>query len=105
MAVRSIGFIGLGAMGKPMAKRLLANGFEVKSRANVSRDAIEELKADGLIETGTPREVSEGADAVIVMVRDVPQTDMVVGGDDGALHLSMKKPLSRRRGAGGGLPA
>ena len=86
MAVRSIGFIGLGAMGKPMARCLLTNGFEVKSCANVSRDAIEALKADGLIETRTPREVAEGADAVIVMVRDVPQTDRVIGGDDGALQ-------------------
>lgn len=86
MAVRAIGFIGLGAMGKPMARRLLMNGFEVRSCANVRRDAIEDLKTDGLVETENSREVAEGADAVIVMVRDGPQTDVVLGGESGALQ-------------------
>ncbi len=85
MTVKTIGFIGLGAMGKPMARRLLMNGFEVRSCANVRRDAIEELKTEGLMEGDNPREVAEGADAVIVIVRDGPQTDVVLGGDDGAL--------------------
>ncbi len=37
------------------------------------------------MEGDNPREVAEGADAVIVIVRDGPQTDVVLGGDDGAL--------------------
>jgi 2-hydroxy-3-oxopropionate reductase len=85
MTVRRIGFIGLGAMGQPMARCLLRQGFEVKSSANRRREAIEALVPDGLIEVGSPREVAAAADAVIVMVRDGVETDTVLDGDDGVL--------------------
>lgn len=85
MSKGRVGFIGLGAMGKPMAKRLLSHGFEVVSCAHVRRQAIEELKAAGLIEAASPRAVAEGADVVITMVRDTRESEEVILGTGGAL--------------------
>ena len=85
MAEQSVGFIGLGDMGFPMARRLLQHGYQVFSCANRSRDAIETLKTEGLVEKSTPREVAEQADIVITLVIDDQQTDTVLHGDSGAL--------------------
>ena len=85
MADQSIGFIGLGDMGFPMARRLLQHGYQVFSCANRSRDAIETLKTEGLIEKSAPREVAEQADILITLVIDDQQTDIVLRGVSGAL--------------------
>ena len=58
MSSTPVGFIGLGTMGKPMATRLLRQGYAVVSCAHVRREAIEALKADGLIEVSSPQEES-----------------------------------------------
>ena len=50
----TVGFIGLGAMGEPMAANLIAAGVDVVSCANRSRDAIERLSSVGLREVATP---------------------------------------------------
>jgi 3-hydroxyisobutyrate dehydrogenase-like beta-hydroxyacid dehydrogenase len=83
--LRTVGFIGLGAMGRPMAGHLLAKGFTVRSSAHRRREAIEALKARGLIEAAHPRAVAEGAEALFLVVRDVPETEAVLRGPDGAL--------------------
>ena len=46
----TIGFIGVGAMGEPMVARLLNAGFRVVSYVNQSREAIERLLPQGLVE-------------------------------------------------------
>jgi 3-hydroxyisobutyrate dehydrogenase len=81
----NIGFIGLGDIGFPMARRLLGHGFRVSSCAHRRRDAIEILKAEGLVEKSNPREVAEQADLLITMVVDDRQTDAVLRGGSGAL--------------------
>ena len=58
MVSQTIGFIGLGDMGKPMAENLLAAGFKVLSCAHRRREAIEELKKKGLVEKDSPRAVA-----------------------------------------------
>ncbi len=83
--MRTIAFIGLGAMGMPMARRLLQSDFAVRSCANVRRAAIDELKHEGLVEVDSPAAAAAGADATIVMVRDEPQTDTVINSKDGVL--------------------
>lgn len=80
-----IGFIGLGDMGKPMARRLLEHGWEVVSCAHVRRQAIEELKAAGLVEVASPQEIAGQTDVIITMVRDVQQSHRVIFGAQGAL--------------------
>jgi 3-hydroxyisobutyrate dehydrogenase len=85
MPQASIGFIGLGDMGRPMAQRLLQRGFAVVSCANRRRDAIESLKQQGLIEEANPRAVAARIDTLITVVVDDKQTDAVLRGPNGAL--------------------
>src|SRR5258705_2239152 len=83
MAIR-IGFIGLGIMGKPMARNLLKAGFSltVYSRRTSS---IDELVADGATGAYSSREVGEVSDVVITMVTDTPDVREVVLGENGVL--------------------
>jgi 2-hydroxy-3-oxopropionate reductase len=79
-----IGFIGLGLMGKPMARNLLEAGaaLTVTSR---SPGPAEELEALGANRAASPREVTAASDIVILMVTDTPSVDAVLHGDDGVL--------------------
>ena len=79
-----IGFIGLGLMGKPMARNLLEAGatLTVTSR---SPGPAEELEALGANQVASPREVTAASDIVILMVTDTPSVDAVLHGDDGVL--------------------
>ena len=81
----TIGYIGLGAMGEPMAARLLHAGFRVVSYVNRSREALDRLVPVGLVEVANAREVGEQADVIMVCVFDEPQNDQVLRGDQGAL--------------------
>lgn len=82
---RTVGFIGLGAMGEPMAANLLAAGIDVVSCANRSRDAIERLSARGLRELAGPAAVGATAEVLMTVVWDEEQNDRVLRGPDGAL--------------------
>ena len=79
-----IGFIGLGIMGKPMAKRLADAGFPLVVH-NRSRAAVEELTDAGADAATSPREVAERSDVVITMLPDSPDVEAVVLGEDGVV--------------------
>ena len=85
MSSTPVGFIGLGTMGKPMATRLLRQGYAVVSCAHVRRETIEALKADGLIEVSSPQEVATAAALVLTIVRDTQESEDVILGTHGAL--------------------
>jgi 3-hydroxyisobutyrate dehydrogenase/2-hydroxy-3-oxopropionate reductase len=59
-----VGFIGLGKMGKPMVRRLLAAGHTVHVH-NRSRQAVEELVTDGAKDAGSAAGVAERAEVVL----------------------------------------
>ena len=80
-----VGFIGLGDIGTPMARRILDAGYQVASSANRRREAIDTLKASGLIEASNPCEVAHQSDILITMVIDERQSDTVLKGPQGAL--------------------
>jgi 2-hydroxy-3-oxopropionate reductase len=84
MAKDRVGFIGLGVMGKPMARNLLAAGHELVVFSR-TRASVDEVAGDGATAAGSPREVAEQADAVILMLPDSPQVREVLDGDDGLL--------------------
>lgn len=84
---KRIAFIGLGAMGEPMAQRLMDAGFKVTSCANRSREAIERLAAKGLVECASAGEAAKDADIFISIVFDEAQNDQVLRGDSGALSV------------------
>ncbi len=84
MAQERIGFIGLGIMGKPMARNLLEAGNELVVH-NRGREPVDELKGEGAEDADSPRAVAEASDVVITMLPDSPQVQEVLTGDDGVL--------------------
>ena len=76
---RPVGVIGLGEMGRPMAANLLRKGFTVVGY-DVDPAA---LASSGVRAARSPSEVADGASAVIVLVRDLAQTEAVLFGPAG----------------------
>lgn len=89
MDMSKVGFIGLGLMGKPMSKRILQAGHELVV-FNRSRAPMDELVALGARAAGSPREVAEQAEFVILMLPDSQDVERVVLGQEG-VHEGAKK--------------
>jgi 2-hydroxy-3-oxopropionate reductase len=85
----TVGFIGLGVMGRPMAKHLLAKNYQVVG-CNRSHGAVDELVRAGGIGAGTPADVARRASVVITMVPDTPDVERVLLGPDGVLSALQK---------------
>src|SRR5574337_158830 len=81
----SLGLIGLGIMGRPMARNLLAAGYRLTVH-DVSRAAVEELVANGATEGTSARQVAASTDVLITMLPDSPQVREVYLGRDGAFE-------------------
>jgi len=83
---QTIGFIGLGLMGRPMAKNLRAAGANLHLFTR-SQDAIHDLINDGAANHLTARELAlkVGANPIIIMVTDTPSIKAVLTGPDGLL--------------------
>ncbi len=77
-----IGFIGLGIMGKPMARNLLKAGFPVTVH-NRSQAKVEDLVKDGASRAASPREVASATDIVITMLPNSPDVELVALGAGG----------------------
>ncbi|MFQ5658282.1 MAG: 2-hydroxy-3-oxopropionate reductase [Candidatus Methylomirabilales bacterium] len=82
---QKIGFIGLGIMGKPMARNLMKAGYSL-TVYNRSRAAMEELKREGATPGSSPRDVASVSDTVITMLPNSPDVDAVVLGTNGVLE-------------------
>jgi 2-hydroxy-3-oxopropionate reductase len=80
----TVGFIGLGVMGKPMAKHVLAKGYPVVAH-NRSRAAVDELANAGATPASSPADVAARSNIVITMVPDTPDVEQVLTGADGVL--------------------
>ena len=85
----TVGFIGLGVMGKPMAGHLLKAGYPLVVH-NRSRGAVDELTAAGAKAAATPAEVARAATVVITMLPDTPDVERVLTGPDGVLSAIQK---------------
>jgi 3-hydroxyisobutyrate dehydrogenase len=72
-----IGFIGLGAMGLPMAGHIVKAGHEV-TVASRSRGPIDAAVAQGAVDGGSPRAVAEDSEVVILCVPNSPEVANVV---------------------------
>src|SRR5919198_5144007 len=80
----AVGFVGLGAMGGPIASRLLAAGHELHG-TNRTRSKAQPLIERGLTWHGTPREAAAAADVVFSMVSDDAALTTIATGPDGIL--------------------
>ncbi|WP_367277245.1 2-hydroxy-3-oxopropionate reductase [Oceanispirochaeta sp.] len=80
-----IGFIGLGIMGKPMAKNLLKAGHELIV-LDMNKAAVEELINAGASSAVTPAEVASQTDVVITMLPNSPHVKTVALGENGLIE-------------------
>jgi len=80
-----VGFVGLGIMGKPMARNLLRAGYPVTVH-NRSRPPVDELVAEGAADGGSPRGVAEQSEVVITMLPDTPDVEQVTFGPQGLVE-------------------
>jgi 2-hydroxy-3-oxopropionate reductase len=87
-----VGFIGLGIMGKPMAKNLMQAGYELVLY-NRTREKAEDLANDGAEVAASPKEVAENSDMIVTMLPDSPDVHDVVTGEDGVLEGIKKGAL------------
>jgi len=78
----TIGFIGLGLMGKPMATNLLKAGYPLVVHSR-SAGPVDALVALGATRAGTPADVARQATRIITMVPDSPDVEKVLDGENG----------------------
>jgi 3-hydroxyisobutyrate dehydrogenase-like beta-hydroxyacid dehydrogenase len=96
MSIR-VGLIGLGAMGLPMGKRLLEQGFALAASPHSNRAPALELAELGATVVSQARELGEMCDVVITCVPDSPHVEdalfgeggLATGGGSGYLHIDM----------------
>jgi 2-hydroxy-3-oxopropionate reductase len=82
---KTIGFIGLGIMGKPMAINIMKAGFPlvVFSRSKAS---VEEMVKAGALSETSPKGVGEKSEVLITMLPDSPEVEQVILGSDGVIQ-------------------
>jgi 2-hydroxy-3-oxopropionate reductase len=78
----TVGFIGLGLMGKPMARNLLKRGFPLVVHSR-SPAPVEELAAAGATRAASPADVARLATRIITMLPDSPDVEQVLEGPQG----------------------
>jgi 2-hydroxy-3-oxopropionate reductase len=102
----TVGFIGLGVMGRPMARHILTGGHALVVH-NRSRRPIDELVTAGAAAGSSPADVARRSTIVITMVPDTPDVEAVIAGADGVLQalqpgsvvidMSSISPVTTRR--------
>ena len=85
MAKPTIGFIGLGIMGRPMSKHLLSAGYELVVH-DVNREAVADVVAAGATAAGSAKEVAQNSTLIITMLPDSPDVEAVALGDGGLVE-------------------
>lgn len=102
----TIGFIGLGLMGKPMSLNLLRAGYPLVAHSR-SPGPVAEVVKEGAESAATPRELASRADVVITMLPDTPDVEAVLTAENGVfagmrpgclvIDMSTISPVAARR--------
>jgi 2-hydroxy-3-oxopropionate reductase len=82
---KKIGFIGLGIMGRPMAKNLLKAGFSLVVY-DLNKEAVADVVKAGAASARSSRDVAQSTEVIIIMVPDSPEVKEVILGKDGVLE-------------------
>jgi len=82
---QTIGFIGLGIMGKPMSKNLLKAGYPLVVHSR-SRGPVDEVVKAGAKAASTPSEVAAQCDVLVTMLPNSPDVEQVALGKDGIIE-------------------
>ncbi len=80
-----IGFIGLGIMGKPMCKNLLAAGHQLVVCSR-TQSSVDELVAAGATSAPTPKDLAAQVELVITMLPNSPEVKAVILGPNGVIE-------------------
>jgi len=80
-----VGYIGLGLMGKSMARNILNAGFPLVVH-NRSQIAVDELVGEGAVGANTPVEVAQQVDVVFTNLPDSPDVEQVALGPQGIIN-------------------
>ncbi len=83
----TVGYIGLGLMGKSIARNILKAGFPLVVH-NRSRAAVDELAAEGARPAFSPAEVARQVDVIFTNLPDTPDVEKVVLGADGIIEAA-----------------
>jgi 3-hydroxyisobutyrate dehydrogenase-like beta-hydroxyacid dehydrogenase len=89
MAKETVGFIGVGEMGWPMAKGILDKGIDLMVH-DIREDPVKELKKLGAKVAGSPGEIGANCAITIIMVVDKAQAKEVIQGKNGILTTAKK---------------
>lgn len=89
MEDKDLGFVGLGIMGRPMAKNLIDAGYSV-TVYDISATSIEEMATYGASSASSAREVAEKTPVVITMVPDSSDSEAAILGPNGVLEGASK---------------
>jgi 2-hydroxy-3-oxopropionate reductase len=82
-----VGYIGLGLMGKSIARNIMKAGFPLLVH-NRSRQAVEELAEEGVVPAGSPKEVAGQVDIVFTNLPDTPDVEQVALGPGGIIEAA-----------------
>ena len=85
LIMKEIGFIGVGIMGKPMAKNLIDAGYKVISY-DIVEDALNEIVEYGANRGTSPKNIAENSDIILTMLPNSPQVKEVVLGENGVIE-------------------
>jgi 2-hydroxy-3-oxopropionate reductase len=80
-----IGFIGLGIMGRPMARNLLKAGYSLVVHSR-SKGPVEEIVKAGAKAAGSPKDVAAQCDVLITMLPNSPDVELVALGPNGIVE-------------------
>ncbi len=80
-----VGYIGLGLMGKSIARNILRAGFPLVVH-NRSQPAVNELVGEGALQAGSPAEVAAQVDVIFTNLPDTPDVELVSLGENGIIH-------------------
>ena len=84
---QTIGFIGLGIMGRPMAKNLLKAGYPLVVHSR-SRGPVDEVVKAGATAASSPKEVTSRCEVLITMLPNSPDVEQVALGKDGIIEAA-----------------
>jgi 2-hydroxy-3-oxopropionate reductase len=80
-----VGYIGLGLMGKPMARNIMKAGYALVAH-NRSRESVNELVGEGATEAFSPAEVAAQVDVIFTNLPDSPDVELVALGENGIIE-------------------
>ncbi len=83
--MKTIGFIGLGIMGRPMAKNLLKAGYTLVVY-DINPQAVQDLVTSGAQRASSSKEAAERSEIIITMLPDSPEVKEAILGKDGVVE-------------------